>query len=597
MISKLANKQVLKSAFSARNTSLLKQSRKITFLSNNARQSKYSKSKQYTKFYITTAVVASATTWALYNVFDNGTDNRIDNEAVKSGSTKFRKVTPEEVAKHNKADDCWVVIDNKVYDLTDFIPNHPGGPLVIRTNAGKDVSAIFKPLHAPGTIEKNIPDSMHMGELTKPMPASLVCPPYAPGETPEEIMAKEQLRSELPPLDNVVNVYDFEELASKILSNQAWAYYSSAADDEITCRENHNAYHRIFFKPKVLVDVKHIDTETEFFGKKSDVPFYVSATALCKLGNPTGGEMDIARGCGMTDTAVPQMISTLASCSVDEIHDAKIKDDQMQWFQLYVNSDRKVSRELIRHIESLGLDALFITVDAPSLGHREKDLKIKFSNMDNGPKIMQAKDGKPKKENGASRALSKFIDPSLTWEDVKEIKKFTKLPVVIKGVQRVEDAVKAAEIGCDGVVLSNHGGRQLDFSRAPIEVLAETMPVLKKRGLDKNFSVFIDGGIRRGTDILKALCLGATGVGLGRPFLYANSCYGKDGVAKAVELLKSELEMSMRLLGVSSLKELNPDLLDLTTLKARSVQVASDNLYTKVYKSPTLASFPDQDDS
>lgn len=181
----------------------------------------------------------------------------------------------------------------------------------------------------------------------------------------------------------------------------------------------------------------------------------------------------------------------------------------------------------------------------------------------------------------------------MTWKDIEELKKKTKLPIVIKGVQRTEDVIKAAEIGVSGVVLSNHGGRQLDFSRAPIEVLAETMPILEQRNLKDKLEVFVDGGVRRGTDVLKALCLGAKGVGLGRPFLYANSCYGRNGVEKAIEILRDEIEMSMRLLGVTSIAELKPDLLDLSTLKARTVGVPNDVLYNEVYEGPTLTEFED----
>ena len=526
---------------------------------------------------------------ALQGTIANGADPRAAKAAI----------SPQEVARHNKPDDCWVVIDNYVYDVTFFLPNHPGGEDVIRANAGKDVSAVFGPLHAKGTLAKNIPEEYQLGPLSKPMPKKLVAPPYAPGESPLEIMEKQRLRDNMPPLGNVLNLYDFERLASRILSNQAWAYYSSGADDEITYRENHNAYHRIFFKPHILVDVKEVALGTTMLGKHSDVPFYVSATALCKLGNPEGGEMDIARGCGSTPYSVPQMVSTLASCSLDEVAQAKVDAKQQQWFQLYVNSDRKVTRDLIRHAEELGLSALFVTVDAPSLGNREKDQKIKFSTKsDDGARVMQQKGSAAsgRQSDGASKALSKFIDPSLTWDDIAYLRKFTDLPIVIKGVQRSEDAVRAAQMGCAGVVLSNHGGRQLDFSRAPIEVLAETMPILRHHGLDKDFDVFVDGGIRRGTDILKALCLGASGVGLGRPFLYANSCYGREGVAHAIDILTKELEMSMRLLGVSKIEDLNPGFLDLTSLHARSVNVAKDALYENSYREPQLAKFLVDDD-
>ncbi|CCD24784.1 FMN-dependent alpha-hydroxy acid dehydrogenase NDAI_0D04710 [Naumovozyma dairenensis CBS 421] len=554
----------------------------------------YSNSKKV-NWSLALATIAAATvslTLSPWNASQISNDANINDEKPL--------ISPDEVAKHHTPADCWVVIHDKVYDLTSFIPIHPGGPDIIKSNAGKDVTNIFGPIHAPGVIEKYLPPRCYLGPLESPMPSHLVCDPYTPGESKADIIRKLELRKNLPPLNSLVNLYDFEKLASKILSNQAWAYYSSGAEDEISYRENHSAYRRIFFKPRILVDVSKVDTNTEMLGSKTDVPFYVSATALCKLGNPREGEKDIARGCGQGSTKVPQMISTLASCSVDEIVEAAPSKDQIEWYQVYVNSDRKITKDMIKHVEKLGIKALFVTVDAPSLGRREKDLKIKFLGSDQGAKVMKENpeivnqdknDNDSEPANGASRALSKFIDPSLTWNDIMEMRKWTKLPIVIKGVQRVEDVVKAAEVGVNGVVLSNHGGRQLDYSRPPIELLAEAMPILKEKQLDDKLELYVDGGIRRGTDVLKALCLGAKGVGLGRPFLYANSCYGKDGVQRAIEMLTEELEMSMRLLGVTSIKDLSSDLLDLTNLKGRSVNVSKDYLFDNVYRTNTLASF------
>lgn len=535
------------------------------------------------------SVIAAA---AVVTIGAAGLYSGLIENATKEDMLK-KPISPHEVAKHNSKRDCWVVINGYVYDLTDFIPAHPGGPGVISVNAGKDVTAMFEPIHAPDVIEKYIPIEKRLGPLQGEMPKGLVCPPFAPGESYDDLYAKQELRNRLPPLDNISNAYDFEHLASKVLTKQAWAYYSSGADDEVSMRENHSAYHRIFFKPRILVNVKDVDTSTKMLGTEVDLPFYVSATALCKLGNPKEGEKDIARGCGSGPKKIPQMISTLASCSLEEILDAAPSKDQIQWFQLYVNSDRKITDDLIRKSEELGLKALFVTVDAPALGNREKDAKVKFSSKKHGPQSMSKmkSDGE---SNGASRALSSFIDPSLSWDDIIEFKKKTKLPIVIKGVQRVEDVIKAADIGVAGVVLSNHGGRQLDFSRSPVEVLAEAAPIIKDRKLDQKFELFVDGGVCRGTDILKALCLGASGVGIGRPFLYANSTYGEAGVRKLIEKLNFELEISMRSLGVNSLKDLNPDLLDLTALKNRSVLVPTDYLYAEAYEKGTLAEFQPQ---
>ncbi|CAL9732047.1 L-lactate dehydrogenase (cytochrome) [Monosporozyma unispora] len=541
------------------------------------------------------SIAAATTTAGLLFLYQNETNPQILNDSGVKQSKKL--ITPNEVSKHNTPDDCWVVIDGKVYNLTEFINIHPGGPLILKLNAGMDVTAIFKPLHAKGTLEKYVKPEWYIGELTEPMPDEFIAPPYTPGETPEEIIYKENLRKHLPNLGNILNLYDFEKLASKILSNQAWAYYSSGSDDEISMRENHNAFHRIFFKPRILVDVSEVNLETEMLGEKVDLPFYITATALMKLGNPQEGEMGITKGCTMSPWKIPQMISTLASCSIDEI--VKVKGnhpEQIQWYQLYVNSDRKITRDLVKHVENLGLKALFVTVDAPSLGHREKDLKIKFSNQNNGPQVMSDHESNSEgASQGATRAISKFIDPSLTWDDISKLHKLTHLPIIIKGVQRSEDVVKAAQVGCAGVVISNHGGRQLDFSRAPVEILAEAKPKLVAKGLDKKFDIFIDGGIRRSTDILKALCLGAKGVGLGRPFIYANSCYGEQGVAHAIKLLKEELEMDMRLLGATSIKDLGPEFLDMSALKNRNVSVAKDQLYDGVYRSPQAVEINEDD--
>lgn len=324
------------------------------------------------------------------------------------------------------------------------------------------------------------------------------------------------------------------------------------------------------------MDVKSVDFSTTMLGTKVAMPFYVTATALGKLGNPEG-EVVLTRAAHKH--SVVQMIPTLASCSFDEIVDAR-RGDQVQWLQLYVNADRAITERIVRHAEARGCKGLFITVDAPQLGRREKDMRSKFvgeggSNVQDGQETDTSQ--------GAARAISSFIDPSLSWADIPWFRSITKMPIVLKGVQRVEDVVKAVECGVQGVVLSNHGGRQLEFSRSGVEVLAETMPVLRSMGLEGKIEVYIDGGVRRATDILKALCLGARGVGIGRPFLYAMSAYGLDGVDRAMQLLRDELEMGMRLIGCTSLDQLNPSLIDTRNLGSHITGVPTDNLGRKVY--------------
>lgn len=296
-------------------------------------------------------------------------------------------------------------------------------------------------------------------------------------------------------------------------------------------RENHSAFHKIWFRPRILHDVENIDLSTTMLGTKVSMPFYVTATALGKLGNPEG-EVVLTRAAKKHD--VIQMIPTLASCSFDEIVDAK-QGDQVQWLQLYVNKNRDITKGIIEHAEARGCKGLFITVDAPQLGRREKDMRSKFSDV--GSNVQKTGGDSVDRSQGAARAISSFIDPSLSWKDIPWFKSVTKMPILLKGVQRVEDVIRAMSIGVDGVVLSNHGGRQLDTARSGIEILAETMPEIKRLGLEdrlQTFEIYIDGGVRRATDIIKALCLGAKGVGIGRPFLYAMSAYGQAGVDRAM---------------------------------------------------------------
>ena len=326
------------------------------------------------------------------------------------------------------------------------------------------------------------------------------------------------------------------------------------------------------------MDVENVDMSTTMLGSKTSVPFYVTATALGKLGNPEG-EVVLTRAAH--DHGAIQMIPTLASCSFDEIVDAR-KGEQIQWLQLYVNKDRNITKRIVQHAEARGCKGLFITVDAPQLGRREKDMRSKFSDV--GSNVQSQGGDSVDRSQGAARAISSFIDPALSWKDIPWFKSITKMPIILKGVQCVEDVLRAVEAGCDGVVLSNHGGRQLDTSRSGIEVLAEVMPALRARNWENRIEIFVDGGVRRATDILKALCLGAKGVGIGRPFLYAMSAYGQAGVDRAMQLLKDEMEMNMRLIGASSIADLNPSLIDVRGLTGgHHAPVPADSLSMGAY--------------
>ncbi|KAI9683878.1 MAG: hypothetical protein M1829_004212 [Trizodia sp. TS-e1964] len=481
------------------------------------------------------------------------------------------KLTGTEISNHSSSESCWVIVHGKAFDVTEFLPEHPGGSNIILKYAGKDATEAFEPIHPPDTLEKYLPASKHLGEVDM---STITLELKAPD--PEEARRQERIQR-MPALEQCYNLMDFEAVARRVMKSTAWAYYSSGADDEITMRENHAAFQRIWFRPRVLVDVEKVDISTTMLDTKVAMPFYVTATALGKLGHPEG-EVVLTRAAGKHN--VIQMIPTLASCSFDEIVDAKQKD-QVQWLQLYVNKDRAITQRIVQQAEQRGCKALFITVDAPQLGRREKDMRSKFS--DPSASVQSHRTSIVDRTQGAARAISSFIDPSLSWADIRWFQQITSMPLVLKGVQCVEDVLLAVEQGVRGVVLSNHGGRQLEFARSGIEVLAEVMPALRARGWEGRVEIYVDGGIRRATDMIKALCLGARGVGIGRPFLYAMSAYGEMGVERAMQLLREEMEMNMRLLGCTAVSQLSPALVDIRGLALHTASVPADTLSLAAY--------------
>jgi L-lactate dehydrogenase (cytochrome) len=489
----------------------------------------------------------------------------------KSNNTQAVKLKGADVSQHNSRDSCWVIVHGRAYDVTEFLPEHPGGSKIILKYAGKDATEAYEPIHPPDTLDKYLDKSKHLGEV------DMNTVEQEEKEFDPEEEERQKRIERMPILEQCYNLMDFEAVARNVMKKTAWAYYSSGADDEITMRENHNAFHKIWFRPRVLVDVEKVDSSTTMLGTKVDMPFYVTATALGKLGHPEG-EVIFTRGAKKHN--VIQMIPTLASCSFDEICDAR-EEGQVQWLQLYVNKDREVTKRIVQHAEKRGCKGPFITVDAPQLGRREKDMRSKFSDV--GSNVQSTSGSAVDRSQGAARAISSFIDPSLSWKDIAWFQSITKMPILLKGVQCVEDVIRAVEVGVQGVVLSNHGGRQLDFARSGIEVLAEVMPVLRERGWQDRLEIYIDGGVRRATDIIKAVCLGAKGVGIGRPFLYAMSAYGLPGVDHAMQLLKDEMEMNMRLIGAAKISDLNPSMLDTRALNTHTAPVPRDTLGLNAY--------------
>jgi len=498
-----------------------------------------------------------------------------------------------ELSKHNTRRDCWVAIHGKVFNLTSFLEDHPGGERVLLDVAGQDATSAFDEIHPNDpSFFSILPTNAYMGNLDpsaikiqKKQPedeattTTTTTKPTTPPSIPETILLQkkeeQEAQEQLPSLEQMLNVFDFEAVAQLVMKKEAWDYYSSGADDEVTLRENHLAFQRIWLRPRVLINVEKIDMSCTLLHSSSSFPLYITATALAKLAHPEG-ELALTRAA--KNHNIIQMCPTLASYSIDDMIAARAPG-QTQWFQLYVNSNRQVTYDIVKKVEKGGIKALFLTVDAPQLGRREKDMRNKFSSQ---PPDVQQKSGVDRNQ-GTARAISAFIDPKLNWNDIKWFQSITKMPIILKGVQTAEDAVLAVKYGVDGIVVSNHGGRQLDFSRSGIEVLVEVMAALKDIGAEKNIAVFLDGGVRRGTDIFKAIALGAHAVGIGRPTLYGLASYGQKGVEKVIQILKDELEMCMRLMGTPTLADINPSLLSTRNLTDHFVPSPNDFLSSKTY--------------
>ncbi|KAI9867223.1 MAG: hypothetical protein M1813_009501 [Trichoglossum hirsutum] len=356
-----------------------------------------------------------------------------------------------------------------------------------------------------------------------------------------------------PTLAAIINTYDFEEVARKTVPKKVWAFYSSAATDLITRDSNKSSYDRIFFRPRVLRNVTNVNTETKMLGQKMALPLFVAPAAMANMIHPDG-EKALARG--TASQGIIQCVSNNASFPLADITTEAPKDYPF-FFQLYVNKDRRKSEELLKTLTALSnVKAIFVTVDAPVAGKREADEKVKADGSLMTP-IGGSKAKNDSKGGGLGRTMGQYIDSSLTWEDIPWLRSLTDLPIVLKGIQTAADAKMALECGVDAIMLSNHGGRSLDTSPPAILVLLELQKCCPE--VFDAMEIYIDGGIRRGTDILKALCLGVRAVGLGRPFLYALN-YGQEGVEHLIEILRDELQTSMRMVGITDLALAHPGL-------------------------------------
>ena len=371
------------------------------------------------------------------------------------------------------------------------------------------------------------------------------------------------------------NIKDVRELADKRLPRFIFDYLDGGADDEYTRRENSRAFNALSLIQRVLVDVEKVDTSTTILGMPTSVPFILSSTGASRFYHPQG-ELAAARA-----AKASKVIYGTTSSAMFSLEEVAAVGDAPRFFQVYVFKDRAVTKDYVTRCKASGYKAMFLTVDCATAGNRERDIRNQLSvppkitlrtiwHLLNAPSWTAGYLANPKWRfpniegyvdestkghfKTAAEWFANQLDKSYSWKDAEALCRDWDGQFVIKGITSVADAKKALSIGATGIVVSNHGGRQLDHAPTPLEVLPEIVEAVGDR-----IEVLVDSGFRRGTDILKALALGAKGVLIGKAYLYGLGAAGEAGVARVIEIFRSELERNMRLMGLRSIHEIKQD--------------------------------------
>ncbi|KFQ85043.1 Hydroxyacid oxidase 2 [Phoenicopterus ruber ruber] len=346
----------------------------------------------------------------------------------------------------------------------------------------------------------------------------------------------------------MVCLSDFEAYAKKYLPKIAWDFFAAGADDCSTRDENILAYKRIHFRPRMLRDVSMMDIRTKLLGTEISFPVGIAPTGFHQLAWPDG-EKSTARAAKAMNTCY--IASTYSTCTLEEISAAA--PGGLHWFQLYIHRNRAVSQQLVQRAEALGFQGLVLTADLPYSGKRRDDIRNGFCL----PPHMKLKN----LEGAFEVCKMSPLDPSVTWNDIYWLQSLTHLPIIIKGILTKEDAELAVRHGVQGIIVSNHGGRQLDGGPATIDALVEVVEAVQGK-----VEVYLDGGIRKGSDVLKALALGAKCVFIGRPALWGLAYKGEEGLQDVLRILRDEFCLSMALAGCASVSEIGRHLVQFSKL-------------------------------
>lgn len=349
-----------------------------------------------------------------------------------------------------------------------------------------------------------------------------------------------------------VNLLELEDLARERLPQGSFDFIAGGAEDEVTLRANREAFQRIQLRPRVLVDVSTVDPATEVLGQRIELPVLLAPVALQRLAHEEG-ELASARAAEAAGTVM--VLSTVSTCTIEDVAAAA---GGPKWFQLYPLRSKEGTQRLIERAREAGYSALCVTADVPWLGRREADIR---NNLQFAPDIVPANlvdeirlaDLASGPRGPAGGAAARLSDPGLDWDDIDWIRSLASpMPVLVKGILTAEDARLAVEHGVEGIVVSNHGGRQLDGAPASIEALPEVVAAVEGRA-----EVLLDGGIRRGTDVLKALALGAKAVLIGRPYIWGLAIDGEAGVTAVLSMLREEIELAMALSGCPTVADVD----------------------------------------
>jgi len=363
-------------------------------------------------------------------------------------------------------------------------------------------------------------------------------------------------------ISELLNLFEYEEVARRKLSQSAFEYFAGVAADGITDDSNHQDFARLRLLPRVMVDVSKRSKSISLFGRKLSVPILAAPMAFQAIAHPQG-ELATASACEALGTTF--ILSTLSNYSVEDVCE---KVDSDIWFQLYVYKDKGLTKNLVQRAAQSGCKAIVVTVDTPLVGKRENDIRNRFhlpadlsiANWQNSPRACDSLKTLPNDlpDSGLAAYIASLYDCALTWKDLEWLVSLADVPVLVKGILRPEDAIRAIQSGAKGIIVSNHGGRQLDTAISTIKALPPVVQAVN--ALDSKIPVLVDGGIRRGTDVLKALALGAKAVLLGRPLIWGLTVDGAAGVAHVLQLLMDEFDLAMALAGCDDITSITSDL-------------------------------------